>query len=183
MEVLYKYVRSNLVEACLLEVGDGTLRATQPAALNDPFECGVLPGNRRVADASNDEIAALLTSLNGTTPVGQDAVQQAKQTYGSLFLRELLAKQLSERFGIVSFAADPRHPLLWAHYTGDGSGFVIGYDKEQISALSHGVALLMQVGYRKRPIPIVVVDPGLAQRGQCFAALISPPMSRVPLLG
>ena len=29
---------------------------------------------------------------------------------------ELLARQLSQRFGIVSFAADPFHPLMWSHW-------------------------------------------------------------------
>ena len=40
--VIYKYVSSERVFTCLPDVGDGTLRATQPSALNDPFECAVL---------------------------------------------------------------------------------------------------------------------------------------------
>ena len=41
MAILYKYVISRRALTCIPEVGDGTLRATQPAALNDPFECAV----------------------------------------------------------------------------------------------------------------------------------------------
>ena len=41
MDVLYKYVTHTRALTCIPEVGDGTLRATQPAALNDPFECAV----------------------------------------------------------------------------------------------------------------------------------------------
>ena len=41
MKTLYKYMIAERVLTCLPEVGDGTLRATQPAALNDPFECAV----------------------------------------------------------------------------------------------------------------------------------------------
>ena len=41
MDILYKYVPAERVLACLPEVGNGTLRATQPSALNDPFECSV----------------------------------------------------------------------------------------------------------------------------------------------
>ena len=37
MEFLFKYVSSQRVLTCLPEVGDGTLRATQPSALNDPW--------------------------------------------------------------------------------------------------------------------------------------------------
>ena len=43
MDTLYKYVTSDRALTCIPEVGDGTLRATQPAALNDPFECAVMP--------------------------------------------------------------------------------------------------------------------------------------------
>ena len=43
MKTLYKYMTAERVLTCLPEVGDGTLRATQPAALNDPFECAVEP--------------------------------------------------------------------------------------------------------------------------------------------
>ena len=40
--LLYKYVTADRASTCLPEVGDGALRATQPAALNDPFECHVV---------------------------------------------------------------------------------------------------------------------------------------------
>ena len=41
MDILYKYVTESIALTCIPDVGDGTLRATQPAALNDPFECAV----------------------------------------------------------------------------------------------------------------------------------------------
>ena len=154
MDGLYKYVKASLATTCLPEVGDGTLRATQPGALNDPFECGVLPGRH----GRDDEIARVLTSLNGSTPVSPANVQDARIRYGSLYLRELLAKQLSERFGIVSFASDPRHPLMWAHYTGDGSGFVIGYDKSEISGLARRADCLQPVYYQDRPTPVLAFE-------------------------
>ena len=113
MEVLYKYVNSERVLTCLPEVGDGALRATQPAALNDPFECGVALGvARQDQQAENEEIAAVLSSLNGATPVSEAKVQRARCEYGSLFLRELLVGRLSQRYGIVSFSSDPRHLLM-----------------------------------------------------------------------
>ena len=42
-KTLYKYVNAQRALNCMPEVGDGTLRATQPAALNNPFECAVVP--------------------------------------------------------------------------------------------------------------------------------------------
>ena len=157
MKILYKYVTAERALACLPEVGDGSLRATQPSALNDPLECAVVKGiaDRNEVEA-NRELASLLTSLNGTTPVRIDDINVAKEQYGSLFLRELLTRQLSQRFGIVSFTTDPRHPLMWAHYTIDGSGFVIGYDADQIRTLTGKDSCLQSVRYEIRPLPISV---------------------------
>ena len=79
VEILYKYVNAERVLNCLPEVGDGALRATQPAALNDPFECGVAPGvARQDQQAENEEIAAVLSSLNGATPVSEAKVLRAR---------------------------------------------------------------------------------------------------------
>ena len=41
MDTLYKYVTADLAMICLPEIGDGSLRASQPSALNDPFECAL----------------------------------------------------------------------------------------------------------------------------------------------
>ena len=120
MDLLYKYVTADRAITCLPDVGDGALRATQPQALNDPFECLVLPGTRRVSEAPSDEIGALLSSLNGTTPLGADDVDKAKRQRGSLFLRDLLVAQLSQRYGIVSFTSNPKLKPRWdVHLSGD----------------------------------------------------------------
>ena len=154
--VIYKYVTSERVFTCLPEVGDGTLRATQPSALNDPFECAVnkafIEDNEEEADT---ELSKVLTRLYPINPVNEGDIARAKVSYGSHFLRELLSRQLSRRCGIVSFASDPRHLLLWAHYTLDGSGFVIGYDVTKLIRLSGGGGRLRPVFYGPKPIPII----------------------------
>ncbi len=154
--VIYKYVTSERVFTCLPEVGDGTLRATQPSALNDPFECAVnktfIEDNEEEADA---ELSKVLTRLYPINPVSEGDIAKAKVSYGSHFLRELLSRQLSRRCGIVSFASDPRHLLMWAHYTLDGSGFVIGYDMTELIRLSGGEGRLRPVYYSPKPIPIL----------------------------
>ena len=66
-------------------------------------------------------------------------------------MRELLARQLSLRFGIVSFAAVPFDPLMWSHYTGDGSGFVIGYKTECLRSLAGDEERLREVTYSSSP--------------------------------
>ena len=46
-----------------------------------------------------------------------------------------MSRQLSRRFGVIAFASSPFHPLMWSHYTVDGSGFVIAYDVEELRNL------------------------------------------------
>ena len=98
--------------------------------------------NRRLAEA--------LTQINESTPVTEEHVRNARQRYGSLFTRQLFAEQVSTKFGIVAFGADPQHPLMWAHYTTDGSGFAIGYDKSAIAKLAGANGALLPVRYLGR---------------------------------
>ena len=164
MEILYKYVTANRALTCIPEVGDGTLRATQPAALNDPFGvCGCRSIRNTDASEENRRLAEALTQINESTPVTEEHVQNARQRYGSLFTRQLFAEQVSTKFGIVSFAADPQHPLMWAHYTIDGSGFAIGYDKSAIAKLAGVNGALLPVRYLGGPMripgPVVLASP------------------------
>ena len=164
MDVLYKYVTHKRAMTCVPEVGDGTLRATQPAALNDPFECAVAT-MYVIADEreENGQLADTLTLINESKPVTAEDVACARRKHGSLFTRELFAQQVSTRFGIVSFAADPRHQLLWSHYTTDGSGFAIGYDADELRKIASSDEFLRRVDYCDRPPfiagPIVLASP------------------------
>lgn len=155
MEILYKYVTADRAMTCIPEVGDATLRATQPAALNDPFECAVMPLYViREASEENRLLAEALTEINENAPVTEQDVDQSRQRYGSLFTRQMFANQISTKLGIVSFTANPLHPLMWSHYTIDGSGFVIGYDKAELPKLVGDEGTLAQVQYSDRLVPI-----------------------------
>ena len=148
MNILYKYVTSQRALTCIPEVGDGTLRATQPASLNDPFECAVMPLYIYREEAEeNRKLAKTLTDINQSKPLTAEDVHRARMEYGSLFTRQLFTKQVSTRFGIVSFTTHPRHLLMWSHYTTDGSGFVIGYDAAQLLQLTGAKGSLKEVIY------------------------------------
>ena len=156
MDILYKYVTSDRALTCIPEVGDGTLRATQPAALNDPFECAVMPIYKFPSEEEeNHKLAEVLTEINKSKPISVECVRDARVEHGSLFTRQLVTEQLSTRFGIVSFTTNHVHPLMWSHYTRDGSGFVIGYDKEAIRRLTDIDEGLRSVSYGERPPPII----------------------------
>ena len=151
-ELLFKYVPAARAMTCLPEVGNGALRATQPAAMNDPFECtmskGFVENNR---DRGNRVFAETLTDIQPRNSVTPADVEAARHRYGSLFIGELCRRQLSSRFGIVSFSTDPFHPLLWSHYTLDGSGFAIGYKAAEIKRLTGSCVHFRAVHYSANP--------------------------------
>ena len=100
MEILYKYVSVQRALTCIPEIGDGTLRATQPAVLNDPFECSVVtPYVFRNEAEENRKLAEVLTEINETNPVTEAEVLQARIEHGSLFIpfrSEVSMKELVE---------------------------------------------------------------------------------------
>ena len=149
---LFKYVSPERAMTCLPEIGDGALRATQPAAMNDPFECAT---TRRFVETDrergNRELAVTLTGIEPKNPVTEEDVEDARLRHGSLYMGELYRKQLSARFGIVSFSEDPFHPLLWSHYALDGSGFAIGYKAEALERLTNARVHLRRIRYIPRP--------------------------------
>lgn len=137
------------------------MRATQPSALNDPFECATtfrVVGPGELDDEAERDRAHSrgLTDINDGSPVTPWMVRQARERYGSLYGRELLTSQLSKRFGIVSFSEDHRNILMWSHYTTDGSGFVIGYDKRELRKLGRTDDHLRPVQYTMRLFKIGV---------------------------
>lgn len=159
-ELLFKYVPAARAMTCLPEIGDGALRATQPAAMNDPFECAMskifVESDR---DSGNLALARTLTEIQSRNPVSPTDVEEARIQYGSLYMGELYRQQLSTRFGIVSFSEDPFHPLLWSHYTLDGSGFAIGYKAAELMRLGGSGVHLQAVRYIPRPEVLTGYEP------------------------
>jgi len=151
-KLLFKYVSAERAMTCLPEIGDGALRATQPAALNDPFECTTVKRFEETdRESGNRELALTLTEIQPRNPVTDKDVEQARIRYGSLYMGELYRQQLSTRFGIISFSTNPFHPLLWSHYTQDGSGFAVGYKAGVLESLTTTGVHLQPIQYISKP--------------------------------
>lgn len=152
MNVLYKYIPGERVLSSIPEIGDGTLRATPPIALNDPFECAVLiSGANSDKEQENARLAKELTAINEYKPVLPHAVEEAREKHGSLFARQLTVEQLSTCFGFVSFASSPTNVLMWSHYSANGAGFVLGYDIHDLHILANDLGSLREVMYHDTP--------------------------------
>lgn len=154
---LFKYVSAERALQCITEKGRGALRATQPCALNDPFEFNFVKAFVDDDDTRRDKnLSSILTGLYPSTPISVDDVSAARGEFGSMAERELFLMQISQRYGIVSFAEDPMNPLMWAHYTSDASGFVIGYEVEPLKeAVASVEGVLAPVEYQKHLTPIL----------------------------
>lgn len=152
--VLYKYMSGDRALTVLPENGNGTLRATQPASLNDPLECAtrcaaVYPNKSK----ETQEIVGALNSIVPEHPIRATDVQTSLQQLGSQAWNDLFRRQLSRRLGIVSFASDALHPLMWAHYADSGTGVVVGYRVSTLKTLTTGYERLEAVRYHDEPPP------------------------------
>ena len=128
-EVLYKYMSAERALLVLPESGNGSLRVTQPATLNDPFECA----SRLVFDNPKGvvcvkAIAEKFKTFSRKSKGISGNIQSSSNVTDTHDWSKSLRDLLSLRFGIVSFSSNPLEPLLWAHYGDSGKGVAIGYD-------------------------------------------------------
>ena len=175
MEVLYKYMPVKRAFSCLPEIGDGSLRATQPAALNDPFECALALIKVFYEEnpmSGSMELITVLNQINSAAPRSQDDIEEAYERFGSQFWRELLLEQLSTRYGVVSFSAVKDEPLMWSYYAGNAAGFVIAYSKHHLETLVMRAGTLRAVRYANQSIPLPGYQP-LSDEGNVGTLLSS----------
>ena len=123
-EILYKYVPYERLD----EGFPMTLRATQPAALNDAMEGNVSTSMETKMD--RDEwwaiISRSLRDTFGEDTLSDQELERRKRLYGDPKVSTIIRERLSQSVCVVSFSADPLIPTMWAHYARN-SGFVVGY--------------------------------------------------------
>ena len=154
--VLYKYMSADRALRVLPENGNGALRATQPGALNDPLECATICG--AAYSSEDEEVQEIVETLNWIMPehqVTKSNVQLTRRQLGTQAWNELFRKQLSRRFGVVSFSSSPLYPLLWAHYADSGKGVVVGYRTEELKKIVAGYERVGSVQYLDEPPPVI----------------------------
>ena len=95
--VLYKYLPSERAIKVLPEDGNGALRATQPAALNDPFKCATRCS--AVYPSDDVEIKEIVEALNWIVPehsLNNVDVQVFWQRFGTRSLSANLGETRNE---------------------------------------------------------------------------------------
>ena len=130
--ILYKYIPCKSLNYGLPR----TLRATQPAALNDVMEGNIRTGMETKMDRDEwyEILAKSLKEIFGDDALPDDEFHRRKNLYGDPRVSTIIRDYLSLSIGVVSFSSDPLIPTMWAHYA-KNSGFVVGYNTRAMKAL------------------------------------------------
>ena len=130
--ILYKYVPYGLLDRGF----PTTLRATQPAILNDIMEGNIRTSMESKIDRDEwyDLIYDSVTRIFGKEAFTYEELQRRKNLYGDPRISTVIRDYLSRFVGVLSFSSDPLIPTMWAHYA-QNSGFVVGYDTQFIRSL------------------------------------------------
>jgi hypothetical protein len=121
--MLYKYVQPERVDA----LQSGLIAFTPPWLFNDPFEASpVFPSDAPEAialfEAYRPRRATLTAEEKSALQARIDAIQR---THG---LRRIMLEQAARSVGVLSLSETRDCALMWAHYTAQHTGFVIGFD-------------------------------------------------------
>ena len=128
-DILYKYVPCESLDYGL----PTTLRATQPAALNDIMEGNIRTSMQDKMDR-DQWYATLFEELKGLffeDALSEDEIERRKQQYGDPRVSTIIRDYLSRHVGVVSLSTDPLILTMWAHYA-KNSGFVVGYRTNEL---------------------------------------------------
>jgi len=118
--IVYKYLHPDRVD--VLETG--TIRFTQSAALNDPFETH--PCFTELEDSFRKRQQAIVDRQQ----LSRDAYVLASLTIPKRVKQgiERFKDQISNELCILSLTTRRNNLLMWSHYTAAHRGFVIGFD-------------------------------------------------------
>ena len=104
--ILYKYLPAERIDV----LRNAMIRFTQPAALNDPFDC-----NPRMLDVDEVENA----------PRSEYPCCRQAHISG---LQMALSQNDRRSVGLICLAETPDDLLMWAHYADEHRGLVLGFD-------------------------------------------------------
>ena len=157
-DTIYKYVPYEIFRHCLQETGDGTLRATQPLALNDILDCHVSTPTTKRGDGTpwEESVASSLTSLFPSAPkvTASNLRRRARRNNGDPRISDIIRDRMSRTWGVISFTMNPLNKVMWGIYANSSSGFVVGYRTEVVKAIGEGMNRITYLDTPLRFLPI-----------------------------
>lgn len=127
--VTYKYLPFS--DGSLKVLSEGTMKFTKPSDFNDPFDCApdYDPNNIKEFLESRPDLVQEAANDIGLSP---NQIEQEKPAMISRLQAEVktgkFGQPFSDRVGICSLTRDPLSLLMWAHYAGNHTGFVIEFN-------------------------------------------------------
>lgn len=118
-------------------------------SLNDPFEVVRRVG---IGLSTDDEIRAIAADIGG----GRDP-EEIRELIGHAIEQKQELDRLIDRCGVASFSEIHDCPLMWAHYAGGHSGFVVEFEfdeehGDQVMPVEYGDSFKFNwVDYLKQP--------------------------------
>lgn len=139
--LLYKFFAPERLDV----LQDAMIRLTQPAALNDPFDCR--PRNYELDELPRIEIEGHVECVRAHVDEVQTTMTQEER----------------KAVGLLCLSEDPANIAMWAHYAAQHTGFVLGFDSthEFFAKRADGTGL-WKVRYSDirphRPLNVVLDD-------------------------
>jgi DUF2971 family protein len=121
--MLYKYVSPERIDI----LRNGHIAFPPPWLFNDPFEASpVYAADASEAIALFEEYRPIRAQLTAEQEKALQARMDAIQNAHGL--RRIMLEQAARSVGVLSLSATNDNLLMWAHYTEQHTGFVIGFD-------------------------------------------------------
>jgi hypothetical protein len=121
--ILYKYVPSDRIDV----LQSGLIAYPPPSSFNDPFEASpVYPADDPEAVTLAQQLRASGSTLDESQREAIRArIRDLDAAHGA---RRLMLEQAATIVGVLSLSQTRENLLMWAHYTKQHTGFVIGFD-------------------------------------------------------
>lgn len=141
--MIYKYLAMDRVEF----LTDGFLRFTQPADLNDPYEClGAFPEMSSKEQLKSLKKSVLEAKYSTDTDTPEERANKEVEIYRAFsrldvlhkndpqflrtFVMDLSTRAINQGLGILSLSRRWNSALMWSHYTATYKGFCVGFDRQ-----------------------------------------------------
>jgi hypothetical protein len=95
-----------------------------------------------LTDAERIEVVEEHVRKNYPTLIGRDRVDKVQEVFRESAItdpeelrrnhREVVIPKLEDEIGVISFAGNKKHILLWSHYANGHKGFSVGIDREKL---------------------------------------------------
>lgn len=124
------------------------------ADFNDPFDSRIPINYMDLTNAERIEVVEQHVRKNYPTLLGKDRLDKIEEVFRDSAItdpeelrknhRKVVIPQLEDEIGIISFAGNRNHILLWSHYANGHKGFCVGVDRDGL--LEWGKQRLLEDG-------------------------------------